>query len=96
MELQPTDDQEAQMDAIQAVLRFNVHKVDDAATLNWMALMRRTYAEAARELCLRLPPSHAREMARVKLEEAMFWTSAAAARANGTPDGFGDVVRKRA
>ncbi len=86
-------EQEAQTDAEDAVLRFNVHKVDDMATLNWMALMRRTYAEAAREICLRLPPTHERLMALTKIEEAMFWTSAAAARANGTPNGFGDVPK---
>lgn len=80
---------EIQHDAEQAVERFNVHRVDDAPTLNWMALMRRTYAEAAREICLRLPPSRERSVALTKLEEAMFWTSAAAARANGVPNGFG-------
>ncbi len=73
--------------------RFQVHKVDDVPTLNWMALMRRTYAEAAREICLRLPPSRERSMALTKLEEAMFWTSAAAARANGTPAGYGDIPK---
>lgn len=78
--------------AEEAVKRFNVHNLgDDLPTLNWMALMRRTYAEAARELYLRLPPSEERTMARIKLEEAMFWTSAAAAREHGTPTGYGDI-----
>ena len=72
--------------------RFNVHNLgDDLATRNWMALMRRTYAEAARELCLRLSPSRERSMALTKLEEAMFWTSEAAAREHGTPAGYGDI-----
>lgn len=78
------------------VKRFNVHKVDGGtmtgrATLNWMAQMRRTYAEAARELVTRLEPSRERSMALTKLEEAMFWTSAAAARTHGVPDGYGDI-----
>lgn len=82
----PEDDAEA------ATKRFNVHILgDDLPTLNWMALMRRTYAEAARELCLRLPPSRERSTALIKLEEAMFWTSAAAAREHGTPTGYGDI-----
>ena len=83
---------EIQHDVAEALERFNVHNLgDDLATLNWMALMRRTYAEAARELCLRLPPSRERSIALTKLEEAMFWTSAAAAREHGTPAGYGDI-----
>ena len=72
-------------------LRFNVYKVDDAATLNWMALMRRTYAKAAEEIELRLPPGREKSLALTKLEEAMFWTSAAAARSNGVPNGYGEI-----
>lgn len=87
------DEMQIDRDTDEAVLRFNVHKVDDAPTLNWMALMRRTYAEAAREICLRLSPSRERSMVLTKLEEAMFWTSAAAARGNGTPDGYGDIKK---
>ena len=71
--------------------RFNVHNITDTATLNWMAQMRRTYAEAARELDTRLPPCREKSTAITKLEEAMFWTSAAAARMNGEPNGYGDI-----
>ncbi len=75
------------------VNRFQVHKVDDAPTLNWMALMRRTYAGAAKEIDMRLPHCHEKQMALIKLEEAMFWTSAAAARHNGMPNGYGEPAK---
>jgi hypothetical protein len=71
-------------------LRFNVHGSLDEPTLNWMALMRRTFAEAAREIVTRIPPSRERATALIKLEEAMFWTSAGAARHYGTPNGYGE------
>ena len=71
--------------------RFNVHKVDDHATLNWMALMRRTYAAAAVEIDKALETSREKSLALTKLEEAMFWTSAAAARSNGEPNGYGEI-----
>ena len=73
-------------------LRFNVHGGLDEATLGWMSHMRRQYAEAAREIDLRLPACREAALAITKLEEAMFWTSAAAARSNGEPGGYGDYA----
>lgn len=72
--------------------RFHVHKLEepDNRTLHWMANMRRTYAAAAVEIEKAIPPTRERALALTKLEEAMFWTSAAAAHANGRPSGFGE------
>lgn len=75
----------------EAMRNFQVHKVDDQPTLNWMAMMRRQYAGIAQELLRRLPETREVSLALTKLEEAMFWTSAAAARTNGTPNGYGDT-----
>lgn len=73
-------------------VRFQVHNLGaDVATRNWIAQMRRTYAESARELAMRLPPSREQFLPLTHLEEAMFWTSAAAARTNGVPNGYGEV-----
>lgn len=71
-------------------LRFMIHGGLDAAALNWMAMMRRQYAEMAREISERLPPSRAASLALTKLEEAAFYTIAAAARSYGEPKGYGD------
>jgi len=70
--------------------RFQMHKVEDEHTLHFMSLMRRTYAEAAREITTRLEPSREVSLALTKLVEASFWTSAAIARACGEPVGYGD------
>lgn len=50
----PLDDRTSGMGE-DMTLRFNTHKVEDSTTLHFMALMRCTYAEAARELTTRLP-----------------------------------------
>ena len=76
--------------------RFNVHRIDEAdqRTLFWMANMRGNYAGLAVEIVKAIPPGRERSVALTKLEEAMFWTSAAAARNNGVPDGFGEPKAK--
>lgn len=75
-------------------LRFMVHDKLDERAKHWMAIMRRQYAELAREISLRVPPSRARSVALTKLEEASFWTTAAIARLCGEPAGYGDVPQE--
>lgn len=70
-------------------LRFNVHDDIGDDMLEWMAATRQGYAEMAMDIVDTLVPSRAQAMALTKLEEAMFWTNAAAARTEGKPCGYG-------
>lgn len=74
-------------------LRFMVYGNLDGRAKHWMAIMRRQYAELAREITVRVPPSRERSVALTKLEEASRWTTAAIARLCGEPAGYGDELQ---
>ncbi len=70
--------------------RFKTHKITDANTLHWMALMRMQIAGLATEINTRLPPCREASLALTHLEKAMFWTNAGASRTMGEPVDFGE------